>query len=154
MVMTLSVLNGSVVAAGAPRYQPAKPGRPAPAVETTSLTRIWRLAHWSRRVAPQGWAAGSGVFLSAGPSAWINMLMVRAACVPNGTAAPSPSAARTIASFVSGTVVVVASVDVVVGAEVVVAACFLSLEQAPAASSTAVSTTRAARRGRLAASPG
>src|SRR5581483_5506225 len=78
--------------------------------------------------------------------------MVRAACVPNGRAGPSPSAARTIVSFVSPNVVVVGAVEVVVGADVVVDASFLLLEQpAPApARSTTDSTTRAARRGRMA----
>src|SRR3989442_724814 len=153
--MPLSVLNGSVVAAGAPRNHPAKPGRPAPAVDTTSLTSTWKLAHWRRRVAPQGWPAGSGVFLSGLPSAWIRTWMVWAEFVPNGSAAPRPSAARTTESFVSPTVVVVAAVDVVVGAEVVVVDAFLSLEQAAmAVSSTADSRMRAARRRRSAAPPG
>src|SRR5205807_415393 len=152
--MPLSVFNGSVVAAGAPRYHPVKPGRPAPAVDTTSLTSTWKLAHWSRRVAPQGWLAGSGVFLSGLPSAWMRAEMVRAEFVPNGRAAPRPPAPRTIESFVSGTVVVVDSVDDVGGAVVVVADDFVSLEQAAAVSRTTVSTMRTAHRGRSAASPG
>src|SRR5581483_5897450 len=144
-MIPLSVWNGSDVAAGAPRYQPAKPGRPAPAWETTSLTRTWKLAHWRRRVAWQGWPTGSEVFLSGWPSAWMRAAIVRAEFVPNGRAAPSPSAARTIVFFV-------ASVDVVVGADVVVDDASLPLEQpAPAAArSTTDSTTRAARRARMA----
>src|SRR5438874_7947890 len=118
--MAFSVLNGRA-APGAPMNQPAKPGLPAPDPAPTSLTSTWKLPHCSRRVAPQAWPAGRSVFLSAGPSAWMSSLMVVAALRPKGRAEPRPSPPRTIASFVSATVVVVDSVGtVVVGAAVVV----------------------------------
>src|SRR5205085_11633612 len=116
------------------------------AVEVTSLTRIWKLAHWRRRVAPQAELAGSGVFFSGWPSACMNRLMVWAEFVPN-LMAPTPSAPRTICSLVRLPVVVVAAVDVVVGADVVVVVSILPppLQAAPERSTTG-STEQAARR--------
>src|SRR4051812_48448157 len=131
--MPFSVLKSRALAGPGPRYQPAKPGRPAAAVEVTSLTRIWKFAQWRRRVAPQAELAGSGVFFSGWPSACMNRLMVCAEFVPNLTP-PTPSAASTICSLVRLPVVVVGAVDVVVGADVVVVVSFLPppLHAAPA----------------------
>src|SRR5690349_20059558 len=114
--MPLSVWKGRALGPAAPRNQPAKPGLPAPEEDPTSLTRTRRLADCSRRVAPPAWPTGGGVFLSAGPWAWMGRLMGRGALSPEGREGPRPSAARTMGSLVSGTVVVVGSVLTVVGA--------------------------------------
>src|SRR5687768_2517020 len=111
--MPFSVLRSWAVADGAPRNQPAKPGCPALDCEVTSLTRTWRLPHWSRRVAWQVAWAGSGWFFSGSPSAWRSRLMVRAALtLKNTSSPPRPLADRTTCSLRSGTVVVDGSVEV------------------------------------------
>src|SRR5688500_445166 len=144
--MPFSVFRSSGAALGGPRNQPAKPGLPAPDAEVTSLTSTWKLAQWRRRVAPQAVPAGRGVFFSGWPSASMNSRMVLAELLPN-LMAPTPSAARTILSFVRTAVVVVGAVDVVVGAAVVVVADSLSPSppQATPARSTTGATMRAAR---------
>src|SRR5258708_35875602 len=98
--MPLWALNGRGAPPGAPRNQPANPGLPAPEVAPTSLTSAWKLPHCSRRVAPQAWPTGRSVFLSAGPSAWMNSLMVVAAVRAKGRAEPRPSAAAAVAAVV------------------------------------------------------